>query len=38
MTTPPRADAKKPIGIIDIQHIIDRLFDGMVTLWLLDGL
>lgn len=26
------------IKIIDLHEIIDKLFDGMLTLWLLDGL
>jgi len=26
------------IEMIDLQKIIDKLFDGLVTLWLLDDL
>lgn len=26
------------IKIIDLNEIIDKLFDGMLTVWLLDGL
>lgn len=28
----------KLIELLDLQGLIDRTFDGMVTLWLLDDL